>query len=263
MTTSSPALPKRPANMPCAVATASSDVARSPRPCRPRGRSALTTMRRAAARAPTPRSKVARVNVAIGRGRDPVALQEVLGEGLGTLELRAGLARAEAAQARARRTRRRCRPPAAPRDRRSSARSGSLLRELQQPRRSSAATSTLRTRAARAPCRRCPAPRSTSRHARRLCALPRQRVLTAARPPTMSTLHRLAQCRKWRMPVKTMAIPCSLAAAMTSASRIEPPGWITAVMPCSAATSTPSRNGKNASDATTEPRVLEALVRAP
>jgi hypothetical protein len=24
------------------------------------------------------------------------------------------------------------------------------------------------------------------------------------------------QCRKWRMPVKTMAMPCSLAAAMTS-----------------------------------------------
>ena len=35
------------------------------------------------------------------------------------------------------------------------------------------------------------------------------------------------QCLKWRTPVKTMAMPRSLAAAMTSASRMEPPGWIT------------------------------------
>jgi len=32
------------------------------------------------------------------------------------------------------------------------------------------------------------------------------------------------QCRKWRMPVNTMAMPCSLAAAMVSSSRIDPPG---------------------------------------
>ena len=37
-----------------------------------------------------------------------------------------------------------------------------------------------------------------------------------------------AQCRKWRWPVNTMAMPCSSAAAMTSSSRTEPPGWITA-----------------------------------
>ena len=33
------------------------------------------------------------------------------------------------------------------------------------------------------------------------------------------------------MPVNTMAMPCSSAAAITSSSRIEPPGWMTAVMP--------------------------------
>src|SRR6476620_5538192 len=44
-----------------------------------------------------------------------------------------------------------------------------------------------------------------------------------------------SQCRKWRTPVKTMARPFSSAAAITSASRIEPPGWTTAVAPASAA----------------------------
>ena len=55
------------------------------------------------------------------------------------------------------------------------------------------------------------------------------------------------------MPVKTMAMPASSAAAITSASRIEPPGWITAVTPASAATIRPSAKGKKASEATTEP----------
>ena len=32
------------------------------------------------------------------------------------------------------------------------------------------------------------------------------------------------QCRKWRMPVKIIAMPCSLQAAMTSSSFLEPPG---------------------------------------
>ena len=45
----------------------------------------------------------------------------------------------------------------------------------------------------------------------------------------------------------------SSAAAMTSSSRMEPPGWITAVAPASAAASRPSANGKKASEATTEP----------
>src|SRR3712207_5483925 len=61
-----------------------------------------------------------------------------------------------------------------------------------------------------------------------------------------------AQCRKWRMPVKTMARPASSAAAMTSSSRIDPPGWMTAVAPASAAARSPSANGKKASDATAE-----------
>ncbi len=55
------------------------------------------------------------------------------------------------------------------------------------------------------------------------------------------------------MPVKTMARPASSAAAITSSSRIEPPGWITAVAPASAITCSPSANGKKASDAATEP----------
>jgi hypothetical protein len=45
----------------------------------------------------------------------------------------------------------------------------------------------------------------------------------------------------------------SFAAAMTSSSRTEPPGWITAVHPASMAASRPSRNGKNASLAQTPP----------
>ena len=58
---------------------------------------------------------------------------------------------------------------------------------------------------------------------------------------------------------------CSSAASITSSSRIEPPGWITAVAPASIATSRPSANGKNASEATTEPLVsgAAASVRAP
>ena len=41
------------------------------------------------------------------------------------------------------------------------------------------------------------------------------------------------------------------AAAITSASRTLPPGWMTARTPAAASTSRPSRNGKNASDAAT------------
>jgi hypothetical protein len=46
--------------------------------------------------------------------------------------------------------------------------------------------------------------------------------------------------------------PALVAAVMTSLSRTLPPGWITAAAPFSATTSSPSRNGKDASDATTE-----------
>ncbi len=55
------------------------------------------------------------------------------------------------------------------------------------------------------------------------------------------------------MPVKAMARPASSAAAMISSSRIEPPGWITAVAPASTATSRPSAKGKKACEATAEP----------
>src|SRR5690606_13564211 len=61
------------------------------------------------------------------------------------------------------------------------------------------------------------------------------------------------QWRKCRRPVNTMDMPCSSAAAITSASRMEPPGWITAAMPAAAAASMPSRKGKKASEAITEP----------
>ena len=63
------------------------------------------------------------------------------------------------------------------------------------------------------------------------------------------------------MRVKTIAMPCSSAAATTSSSRTEPPGSITALTPASAAASMPSRNGKNASDASTEAADLEPLVQ--
>jgi glutamate dehydrogenase len=66
-------------------------------------------------------------------------------------------------------------------------------------------------------------------------------------------LARGYQWRKWRTPVKTIARPASSAAAITSLSRIEPPGWITAVAPAAAAASRPSAKGKKASEATTEP----------
>ena len=56
-------------------------------------------------------------------------------------------------------------------------------------------------------------------------------------------------------------MPCSSAAWRISSSRIEPPGWITAVTPPTAATSTPSRNGKNASLAMTEPCDRSAAFR--
>ena len=56
--------------------------------------------------------------------------------------------------------------------------------------------------------------------------------------------------------MKTIARPAASAAAMTSSSRIEPPGWITALAPASAAASRPSANGKNASEATALPTVL-------
>src|SRR2546421_658685 len=61
------------------------------------------------------------------------------------------------------------------------------------------------------------------------------------------------QCRKWRTPVNTIGMPCSSAAAITSASRMDPPTWTTARTPAFAATSTLSRKGKKQSEAKTLP----------
>ncbi len=60
-----------------------------------------------------------------------------------------------------------------------------------------------------------------------------------------------------------MAMPALSAAAMTSLSRIEPPGWITAVAPAAMIASSPSANGKNASDAATLPWVRLPAPRRP
>ena len=84
-------------------------------------------------------------------------------------------------------------------------------------------------------------PRSGS-HARRL-----QHSHTAVQKPGMPV-------PEVPPPVNTIAMPCSSAAATTSASRIEPPGCTTAVAPAAATASSPSRNGKNASEAATDPR---------
>ena len=53
--------------------------------------------------------------------------------------------------------------------------------------------------------------------------------------------------------MSTIASPCSSAAAITSASRTDPPGCTTAVAPAAATASSPSRNGKKASEAATVP----------
>lgn len=49
--------------------------------------------------------------------------------------------------------------------------------------------------------------------------------------PRQNNRPLLAQWRKWRTPVKTMAIPASSAALMESWSRTLPPGWMMAAMP--------------------------------
>src|SRR5437773_6233017 len=59
------------------------------------------------------------------------------------------------------------------------------------------------------------------------------------------------------MPVNTMARPRRSAAAITSGSRTDPPGWTTAVAPALAPSSTPSGKGKNASEATTLPHCVQ------
>src|SRR5256712_12206383 len=72
--------------------------------------------------------------------------------------------------------------------------------------------------------------------------------------PDSDSGHRVPQCLNSRIPVKTIAIPCASAAAITSSSRIDPPGWATTATPPFASSSMPSRNGKYASLTATLPR---------
>src|SRR2546430_4530374 len=65
--------------------------------------------------------------------------------------------------------------------------------------------------------------------------------------------RRVRQWRNCRRPVSTIARSCRSAAAITSASFTEPPGWMIARTPAWAASSTPSGEGKNASEANTAP----------
>ena len=59
--------------------------------------------------------------------------------------------------------------------------------------------------------------------------------------------------------MKYIVTPAAAAASTTSGSRIEPPGATTARTPASSRTWRPSANGKNASEATTEPVVIANL----
>ena len=98
--------------------------------------------------------------------------------------------------------------------------------------------------------------RGTAHRARDHCRRPDSpgRCLRHLRPgPPREPAACAFQCRKCRRPVKTIARPCSSAAAITSSSCTDPPGWTTAVAPAAATASRPSRNGKNASDAATDP----------
>ena len=65
------------------------------------------------------------------------------------------------------------------------------------------------------------------------------------------------------MPVKTMAMPRWSAAAITSGSLTEPPGWMTAVAPAATTVSSPSGKGKKASEATTQPGSGKVAFIAP
>src|SRR6476659_3493879 len=61
------------------------------------------------------------------------------------------------------------------------------------------------------------------------------------------------QWRKWRWPVTTIVTPAASAAAMTSSSRLEPPGCTIAFTPASIASAGPSAKGKKASEAIAAP----------
>ena len=190
ITTRAPASPKRPAS----IASRGRDgfVGRRADHDALAGREAvgLDHDRRAAARAPRPRRSVASVNVRIGGGRDAVARAEILGEGLGALELRRRAARAEAAQAG-----RRERVDDAEHQRRLGADDGevdgfSRARSATSPAMSSAAMATLRDAAARARCRRCRARRNTC-VTRGDCAIFQASACSRPPPPMIRTFMAL------------------------------------------------------------------------
>jgi hypothetical protein len=76
---------------------------------------------------------------------------------------------------------------------------------------------------------------------------------TAGIPTPPSCFSASCQWRKCLTPVKIIARPKRSAVSITSWSRTDPPGWIMAVAPAWAISSTPSGNGKNASEAATVP----------
>ncbi len=67
---------------------------------------------------------------------------------------------------------------------------------------------------------------------------------------------RRRQCAKCLAPVRYNVTPAAAAAEVTTSSRTDPPGCTIAVTPAATNVSSPSGNGKNASDAATAPRTL-------
>ena len=86
--------------------------------------------------------------------------------------------------------------------------------------------------------------------------IPPERRVRPARPRTAERAtgeRRNGQWEKCRAPVRYIVTPAASAAAITSSSRTDPPGCATAETPASSRTCSPSANGKNASDAATDP----------
>ena len=86
--------------------------------------------------------------------------------------------------------------------------------------------------------------------------------LVADREPAVDVgvvLGRPDQWWKCRRPVKTIDGRARSTAAITSSSRLAPPGWMNDRTPASSASSGPSSNGKNASDASDAP--VDRLLR--
>src|SRR5262249_48684193 len=90
----------------------------------------------------------------------------------------------------------------------------------------------------------------------------RDRAVGARVLPGCGARRVLAQCLKCRRPVSTIVAPAARTVSVTSASRFDPPGWMTALTPASRASRGPSGNGKNASDARTAPFTSWPCARA-